>query len=683
MAPAAVGRERPSVSEAPPARGPTVLVADDESAVLEFLTEAISGAGYRVFSARTGQEALQTFRTEHPELIITDLDMPGMNGLELIEAVKAVSPETEILILTAHSGVDSAIHALRQGVFDYLVKPVALAELEWSVKRALERSRLVAENRVLLRRLQERVQVQEKEVSASQQRTLAVFNSVADSLLIVNREFTISEANEAAAMLTGVLARELVGRKCYRELFAREGICPDCPVLTTLDTGSRASVPMAREDPGGSRQDLEVTSYPLVAETGVIHEAVEHIRDVTASKRAEAERLALRAQADRGDAMRMIGRLAAGIAHDVNNQLTVIKGCVQFLLEAMSPNNPYRGDAERINTTVDRGAKLVRQLLAFSRRQDMQSRPVSLPELIDGMLPTFRRILGERCHLRVRVAPGLWPVRVDPGQIEQVIMNLIVNARDAMASEAKGPRVGTLTVEMSNVELDEASFRPTVERIPPGPYVMLAVGDTGSGMTAEVRDRIFDPFFTTKDPAKGTGLGLSIVYGIVKEHHGYVFCESEPGRGATFRIYLPRDQHLEEAPAKEPAATAARGPTREKLVTVLLAEDDEAVRAIVGRGLEEAGYRVYVAGSVEEALAVAATLGEPIQLLVTDVDMPGGSGYTLAERLRAISPTVKILFISGDVDGRFVGPEIPGTFSLQKPFSPDDLVKKVREVLGG
>ncbi len=672
-----------SVSEGLADRCSKILVVDDEPSVLEFLAEAISRAGYQVFAARTGHEALRMFHAEHPELIIADLDMPGMTGLEVIEAVRAVAPQTEVLILTGHSTIDSAIHALRQGVFDYLVKPVALTELEWSVKRALERGRLVGENRVLVRRLEERVHSREQELSASQHRTLAVFNSVADSLVIVDRAFTICEANEGAAALAGVPARALIGRKCYRELFARDGICPGCPVLTTFATGARAAVPMAREGPGGSRQELEVSGYPLGAETGAIHEAVEHIRDVTEAKRAEAERLALRAQTNRDDAMRMIGRLAAGVAHDVNNQLTVIKGCVQFLLEAMSANNPYRSDAERISATVDRGAKLVRQLLAFSRRQEIQPRAVSLAGLIEEMLPMVRRVLGERVQVAVRAAPGLGPVRADPGQIEQVIMNLMVNARDAMASEAEGPPAGTLMVEMANVELEEGAFRPTVERIPPGPYVRLALSDTGAGMTPEVRRQIFEPFFTTKDSGKGTGLGLSIVYGIVKEHRGYVFCESEPEHGATFTVYLPRDQDMEDAAAAGAAATAARGPIRGARVTALVAEDDEGVRAVIRRGLEEAGYRVYAAGSVEEALAVTAALGEPLQLLVTDVDMPGGSGYILAERLRASAPTMKVLFVSGDFDPRVARPEIPGAFSLQKPFSPDDLVRTVREVLEG
>ena len=662
---------------------PRILVVDDDQAILDAIVDWISQAGYRVLPARGGREALQIVKAESPGLMITDLSMPEMNGLELIEAVKAISPNTEILILTGHSSMGSAIAALHRGVFDYLSKPVDFTELEWSIKRALERARLVEENRTLVRTLEARVQVQMEELSVSQRRTQAVFNSIADSLLIVNREFTIVSANEGAATLSGVPAPRLIGRKCYRELFAREEICSSCPVLATFATGRPTSVSMRREDLVGSGggQDLEVRSYPLRLGTGAIHEAVEHIRDVTEHTRAEGERLRLRAQSEQDDAMRMIGRLAAGVAHDFNNQLTVIKGCSQFLLEAMAADEPGRGDAERISATVDRGARLVRQLLAFSRKQEIQPRSLSLSELVDQMALFFRPLLGERVRLRVRAAPGLWPVHADPGQIEQVIMNLVVNARDAMGVTGERAPAGALTIEMANVALDEGSFRPSTDRVVPGPYVLLAVSDTGSGMTPDVRRHIFEPFFTTKEPGTGTGLGLSTAFGIVKQHQGHIVCESAPGQGSTFRMYLPRGEDGQEAPSEESATAAAPGLGGGETVTALLAEDDEDVRAIARRGLEGAGYRVYTVAGVEEALAVAAAVGGPIHVLVTDVVMPGGSGQVLAERLLITSPGLKILFISGYFDATLAGPEVPGASFLQKPFSPDDLVRKVREVL--
>ena len=677
------GHEVPSVAGDPGGRYSKVLVVDDEREVLDFMVEGLSLAGYHVLPARDGQEALRIFEREHPALIITDLSMPGMDGLELAKAVKAVSPQTEILILTAHSNMASAIEALRNGVVDYLLKPISVTELELSVKRALERSRLVEENRGLVRKLEDRIQVQTEALSTSQRRTLAVFNSISDAVVIVNREFIILDANEGAATLSGVPAAELVGRKCHRELFAREEICPGCAVRVTFDTGRAVSVSMLREDRAGSqdRRDLEVRSYALISGTRAIDEAVEHIRDVSDYRRAEEERLALKTQRDQDDTTRVIGQLAGGIAHDFNNQLTVIKGCVQFLLEAMPANDPGREDAERISATVDRGARLVRQLLAFSRRQKIQARPLSLADLVNEMVAMFRPYLGEQVLTRVRAAVGLWRVRADPGQIEQVIMNLVVNARDAMVGPGERFPAGTLTLEMANVELDERTFRPTVEMVVPGRYVMLAVSDTGSGMTAEVRRQIFHPFFTTKESGQGTGLGLSTVFGIVKQHRGYVLCESKPGQGATFRVYLPRDEEEGEAPVKELAFMPAPGLPRGETVTALVVDDDPEVRELVRRGLEASDYRVYTAGGVEEALAVAATAEGPIQLLVTDVVMPGGSGRILAERLLVMFPALKVLFISGYFDEGLGGPEVTGVFFLQKPFSPNEMVRKVREIL--
>src|SRR3989338_9121252 len=367
------GEEVRSVVGVPGDRYSKVLVVDDEPDVLDVMVECLSLAGYHVLPARDGQEALRIFEREHPALIITDLSMPGMDGLELAKTVKALSPQTEVLIITGHSTMASAMDALRHGVFDYLLKPLGLAELELSVKRALERSRLVEENRGLVRKLEDRIQVQTEALSASQRRTLAVFNSIADSVVIVNREFTILDANEGAAALSGVPAPELVGGKCYRELFAREELFPGCPVGVTLAPGGAVSVSMEREARAGSqdRRDVEVRSYALISGAGAIGEAVEHIRDVTDYRRAEKERLALRAQRDQDDAMRVIGRLAGGIAHDFNNQLTVIKGCVRFLLDAMPANDPGREDAERISATVDRGARLGPPLLGLRPPQEI------------------------------------------------------------------------------------------------------------------------------------------------------------------------------------------------------------------------------------------------------------------------------------------------------------------------
>jgi CheY-like chemotaxis protein len=325
-----------------------------------------------------------------------------------------------------------------------------------------------------------------------------------------------------------------------------------------------------------------------------------------------------------------------------------------------------------IKSAAERAAILIRRLLAFSRQQVLEPRVLDPNSLIGELEGLLRRLIGEDVELRTRLAPDLGTVRADPGQLEQVILNLAVNSRDAM------PGGGTLTLETANVELDEAYARdhPSVR---PGPYVMLAVSDTGIGMDAATRAHIFEPFFTTKGRDQGTGLGLATVHGIVSQSGGYIWLYSEPGKGTTFKIYLPR---VDEPPA--PAAVADV-PTRELTgsETVLVVEDEDAVRALTCLTLEARGYRVLVAASAEEALELAVRHAGPIPLVVTDVIMPGMSGGELAGRLAALRPEIRVIFVSGYTDDTIAHQGVldPGVHFLQKPFTLDGLARKVREVL--
>jgi PAS domain S-box-containing protein len=398
-------------------------------------------------------------------------------------------------------------------------------------------------------------------------------------------------------------------------------------------------------------------------------------RDVTERKQAEEEKLSLQEQLRQAQKMEAVGQLAGGVAHDFNNLLTVIKGYSQLSLLDLKEDNPLWGNIQEIEKATQRATDLTRQLLAFSRRQILDLKVLDLNVLLKELEKMLRRIIGEDITLATLLSENLGKVKIDPSQIEQVIFNLAVNARDAM------PGGGKLTIETANVELDEEYARVHVN-VAPGRYVRLSVSDTGVGMTQEVKERVFEPFFTTKEKGKGTGLGLSMVYGIVKQSNGNIWLYSEPERGTTFRIYLPRtEEEADTLHEREETDFSPRGSE-----TVLLVEDDELVRDLANRLLEQQGYRVLKAANGQEALLVAKEhVGETIHLLLADIVMPRMGGKELADWLKISRPNVKILYTSGYADNAIVhhGVLDPGTHFLQKPFSLKTLSHKVREVLDG
>ena len=384
------------------------------------------------------------------------------------------------------------------------------------------------------------------------------------------------------------------------------------------------------------------------------------------------ERKQLEEQFHQAQKMEAVGRLAGGVAHDFNNLLTAILGSADLVLDSLTPGVPAREELEEIRKAALRAADLTRQLLAFSRQQVIAPTALNPNEVVANMDKLLRRLLGEDVELRTRLTPDLVTVKADPSQLEQVVLNLAVNARDAM------PNGGKLTIETQNVELDAAYVRGHISA-QPGPYAMIAVSDTGVGMDAATQARIFEPFFTTKEIGKGTGLGLATVYGIVKQSGGWIWVYSEPGQGTTFKIYLPRVTEAVPPAAVTPAPPASvRGSE-----TILLVEDDEMIRNLVQKVLQANGYRVLVAANGRNAEQVAGQHDGPIHLLVTDVVMPGMNGREVAQRLAGARAGIKVLYLSGYTDDAIVhhGVLEPGVAFLQKPFTPAVLGRKVREVL--
>jgi PAS domain S-box-containing protein len=385
------------------------------------------------------------------------------------------------------------------------------------------------------------------------------------------------------------------------------------------------------------------------------------------------ERRVLEDQFRQSQKMEAVGRLAGGIAHDFNNLLMVISGYTEVLLYHLSPGHPLHAKAEAIQQASDRATTLTRQLLAFSRKQLLELKVIDVNAIVADMERLLRPLIGEDIELTTSLAPNIGCTRADAGQLEQVIMNLVVNAKDAM------PSGGKICIRTASVTLDD-SYRPENTFIKNGPYVMISVSDSGQGMDRETQARIFEPFFTTKEKNKGTGLGLSTVYGIIKQSGGYVFVQSELGRGTVFTIYFPRTDEPSEAHGATPISHQAIGGSE----TALLVEDEDSVRQLVRETLESRGYHLLEAANGKDALALAAAYPDPIHLVITDVVMPGLSGHELAQQLLAARPTLKVLYLSGYAQEAFSTPaaaEAQKTF-LQKPFTLQSLTRKVREILG-
>jgi PAS domain S-box-containing protein len=504
------------------------------------------------------------------------------------------------------------------------------------------------------------------EMLRSEERFQKLFDSGTIGIAIADLDGNTVEANDAYLDMLGLTREELLaGKVRWDELTPAEHRGRDQVAVEELRRTGIAS-PWEKEflRKDGTRVPVLIGVAMLKASEGSV---IAYVVDLTERRRLESQFL----QAQK---MEAVGQLAGGIAHDFNNLLTVILGYSDLLAAKLDSGSHELGELDEIRTAAERAASLTRQLLAFSRRQVLERRVLDVSDLIAHTERMLRRLIGEDVELVTVLSPALRRVSADAGQLEQVIMNLAVNARDAM------PRGGKLTIETANVELDEAYARRHAT-VRPGSYVMIAVSDTGVGMSGETLAHMFEPFFTTKERGKGTGLGLATVYGIVKQTGGSVWVYSEVGKGTTFKIYLPvveEGVEVEPVPAAEPVSLVGSE-------TVLLVEDEGAVRALSRSILERYGYTVLEAGSGKEGLDVARQYPLPIHLVLTDVVMPEMGGSDLATRLEALRPGVRVLYMSGYTDDAVVrhGLLEKGRVFLQKPFTPETLARKVREALGG
>jgi two-component system cell cycle sensor histidine kinase/response regulator CckA len=652
-----------------------ILVVDDDADQLDLVSRLLRHAGFSVQAARDALTGFDLAKALIPDLVISDVAMPNIDGIEFCNMIRADTQlsNTPVLLVSAiRKETETIVQGLYKGADDYLEIPYDPAILVAKVIRLVE------------------------------------VNRIADKLHEEKERLRLA----IAAARMGLWEWNIINGEVYWSGERIHGLAPDS-FSGTLESYLDQILPEDRElvrsslmksAAEGSDHDIE---YRTLSPDNRVHwvqgrgalirnrmgkpvKMIGLCMDITARKQSEkrlqtshdelerrieqrtAESKSLEEQLLQSQKLEAVGRLAGGIAHDFNNLLTVIFGYAELSRDRLQADDPLRRNLDEILRAGNRAAALTRQLLAFSRKQVMQPKVIDLNALIADLERMLARMIGEDIELRTTLQKGLGCVRADPGQMEQVIMNLVVNARDAL------PAGGKVTIETANIYLDKAYAADHVA-VPPGRYVMLAVSDNGIGMNEETQQHIFEPFFTTKEVGKGTGLGLSTVYGIVKQSEGNIWVYSEPGKGTTVKTYLPRvDESADEY--QRPAALADLPRGNE---TIILVEDDETVRKLAREVLETCGYRVLEAADATIALLICDQHPEAIHLLLADVVMPEMSGRDVANQLLSQRPQLRVLFMSGYTDDAIVhhGVLDEGMNFIQKPFTPDALAVKVRQAL--
>jgi len=593
----------------------------------EMIREACSGPFHLEHKDRLSS-ALDFLSSGQFDVVLLDLSLPDARGLESVTQLHAHSPKVPIVVLTSLDDEAVAVRALRAGAQDYLIKGRVGGDLlVRSVRYACERARAV-----------EALERREEHYRSLTENSL-------DLVSIVRADGTIRYASASHKRILGYDPEELVGRNAFDLIHA-----DDRDRVQGAARESRGTMPLEYRflHRDGSFRTMESFMRDLSHLAGV-GGVVVNSRDVTDRRRLEE-------QLHHSQRIEAMGRLAGGVAHDFNNLLMVISGHSQMLLDSMLPGDPARDDLDQVVRAADRATDLTRQLLAFSRRHTVKPALVNLNQLVQQMERMLGRVLGEHIHLLTDLASDGSFVHADPGQLEQVLLNLALNARDAM------PTGGVLTLKTSNSSGPDS---------PISPAVVLSVSDTGTGIASDVLPHVFEPFFTTKE--HGTGLGLATSYGIIKQAGGEIEVKSRPGAGTTFRIFLPAAAKTEAT--VQPSNESAPPPGTE---TILLVEDEDGVRHVLETMLKRNGYRVLSSGSTSEALVVARGHSGAIDLLITDMVMPAASGGRIADQIAPQHPEMRVLYISGYGDP--VAPTAGAAF-LQKPFSNAELALKIREVL--
>jgi len=635
-------------------RGMKVLMIEDNPGDARLISEMLVGSRGLDFDIKCEENlstALEGMGDNEVDLILLDLGLPDSQGLDTLIKTQEKAPQVPIIVLTGLEDEELAVKAVRQGAQDYLVKGQVYGDfLAQAMRYAIERKR--AEDNIRgLNRLHE-----------------SIVSTIPSSLLILDDNLDVIMANRRYLENQEVSLEEVKGKNIAdvfpKSILFEQGLLER--IINVARYGGRDEIPGVKHtsrDHPDKFLNVNICGINTPGDkTGVLLV----LDDVT-------EQRSLREQLNQSQKLEAVGRLAGGVAHDFNNELTIIMGLSDLILTGLNDNDPLRKDMSEISDAAERSSALIRQLLAFSRKQFLEPRILDLNSVLANLEKMLRRLIGEDIELLITLEPELGRVKADPGQIEQVIVNLAVNARDAM------PQGGKLTIRTGNVHLDE-SFVARHVGSRPGPHVNISVTDTGGGMDEETRTHIFEPFFTTKEPGKGTGLGLSTVYGIVKQSGGSIWVESEPGKGTIFDIYLPRiEAELDELPDKR----VSKPESLQGSETILLVEDEELLRKMLHHALTRYGYKVLEAKSPKDAILICEQNTVPIHMLLTDVVMPGISGLELADQLKSLRPKIKTLFMSGYTNDTIVNHGVlhPEMAFIHKPFTFNGMALKVRQIL--
>jgi PAS domain S-box-containing protein len=646
------GRKMPSTLRA--------LIVDGSKSIVNMLKKAFDARGYRSDAALTSQEAVEALAATAYDVVIIDCHLPDGPGDALLDVIHRTRPACTAVMITADPKPGLALSWMKQGAAAYFRKPFEPEYLVEMCTRARHERAILAAQKIIEKRT--------RELRESEERYRLIFENSPLGLLYYDHQGIIVDCNENYLKFMGASRDVVIGYKML-----------DVPYPHIVDAIRDSLIGRRRflEDEyqsvvSGKKTPLRAFFAPIAASDGSIRGGIAIIEDITERWYANQEKEKLAEQLRQAQKMESVGRLAGGVAHDFNNMLGVIIGRAELALRQVDPvGRPY-AHLQEIRKAAERSADLTRQLLAFARKQTISPRVLDLNESLSGMLKMLRRLIGEDIDLAWRPFPSPCPIRLDPSQLDQILANLCVNARDAISG------AGKVVIETGHIAFDEdfCSHNPDFS---PGEYVFLSISDNGCGMSRETMEKIFDPFFTTKEMGKGTGLGMATVYGIVKQNNGFIHVHSKLGSGAAFKIYLPTHKGEDERSQK----SLIPEPTMRGSETILLVEDEPANLEMATSMLEELGYRVIPAAAPGDSLILATQHAGAIDLLVTDVVMPEMNGRDLAGRLHELYPGMKQLFMSGytaDVIAKSGILEADVHF-IQKPFSMKELSGKIREAL--